>query len=183
MATQVSAAVTANSPSSSTQPSASRGSLGRISTTSTGTTTSTPSASPAHQAAHTGQAWDVRILSVASRVPVPTAALTVIPPSAPRKTSASPSRSRSSEGRKPTSRSRYQEASGARVLPTAISTEYPETGLMLEVTASIPSAMPGVMRGPKAKSAATATPEGSHRGVTVAPSTTTWRSSPSRPAP
>ncbi|CAM5283420.1 hypothetical protein SVIOM74S_08008 [Streptomyces violarus] len=44
-----------------------------------------------------------------------------------------------------------------------------------------PRAMPGQIRAPRYSRAASEIPVGGQSGVTTAPSTTTWRVSPSRP--
>ncbi len=51
------------------------------------------------------------------------------------------------------------------------------------ITRRAPRAMPGSTRSPKISRQATATPVGGQMGVNTAPSTTSSRNSPSRPAP
>lgn len=126
-----------------------RGSLALRSTSSTGVTTSTPIASPIHHAAQTGQKSRRGSRPVAASVPQPMVALTSIAAMAPRNTRVTPSRSRSSSGRKPTLRSSRNAQTGARVLPAEMVT--PGSVMVLPTVAMesrAPTAIPGQTRSP-----------------------------------
>ena len=104
---------------------------------------------------------------------MPSVALISIPAKAPRATSATPSRSRSSSGRKPTRRSIRKAQTGARVLPAMIPRTEASSGLSVATTRRVPRAMPGQVHRPRSSRQLREMPVGGHNGVTTAPATTT----------
>lgn len=183
MASNEPATVTVSSARASIHRSVTRGIRNLRSTTRTsGVTTSTPMASPAHHATQTVQNPLVGSLSSSASMAVPTVALTAIPANAPRKTSMTPSRSRSSSGRKPTRRSIRQAQTGASVLPaTTAAVDGVTEVLSVAMTSSEPRAIPGQMCGPRISRQPRAIPVGGQSGVTTAPLTVTCLRSPSPP--
>lgn len=143
---------------------------------------STPMASPAHQADQTAQNRDPDSDPFSNWTTVPVVELMTMPPRAPRKTRATPSRRRSSSVRKPTARRARKEQSGASVLPAVMARpQKVRPSLRAMTVSSAPSAMPGQIRVPRYSRDARAIPEGGQRGVTTEPSTVTFRRRPSRP--
>lgn len=101
---------------------------------------------------------------------------------APRKTSARPSRNRMRSLRNPTLRSMRYAQTGAAVLPIRLPITTGRNEVRDMMTKRAPRAMPGQARRPRSSRQATATPVGGQMGVKTAPSTTSSRMSPSRPA-
>jgi hypothetical protein len=133
-----------------------------------GATNSTPIASPAHHTDHVSRRSRRSISLVTQSDAVPHVALRSMAPSAAPKISQRTSRTRSSADRKSTRWRRVAAASGARVLPTAMTTAA-SAAPSLRLVASAPSATAGQTRRPNAKYATTATPVGGHNGVTTSP--------------
>ncbi|CAM5268875.1 hypothetical protein SGRIM128S_01017 [Streptomyces griseomycini] len=103
-------------------------------------------------------------------------------PRAQRNTRARPSRKRARSLRNPTLRNRRYPHTGAAVLPARTPSEDHRSEVSVMRTDRAPSAIPTQQRSPKNSREATATPVGGQMGLTTAPSTIRFRSSPSRPA-
>ncbi len=173
---------TTASPSASAQRTDGGGRRARYIRSSSGVTRTTPMASPTHQASQTSPRWPVGISSDHSSMPTPMPELTSVAVSAPRKTSASPSRSRLRLTRNPTARSSRWARTGAAVLPTTIPSAAAPGLPSRRTVSSTPSAMPGTHQGPNSSRAATATPLAGQMGVATAPSALSCCDSPSLPA-
>lgn len=145
-----------------------------------GVMTRMPIASPTHQATQVRQKPPPGRAPLRYSIPVPSVALISIPAKAPRATSATPSRSRSSAVRKPTRRSIQKAHTGARVLPAMIPRTETSSGLIVATTARVPRAMPGQVRRPRRSRQLREMPVGGHSGVTTAPEMTTCSSRPIR---
>lgn len=141
---------TTASASASAHRSSIRGRRTLCRTSSSGVTMSTPMASPAHQAAQTGQNCEADWPPLSTWTPVPVVALMTMPPRAPRKTRATPSRSRSSCARKPTARRARKEQTGASVLPAATATPQRVSESVIDmIVSSAPAAIAGQIRRPR----------------------------------
>ena len=107
-----------------------------------GATSITPIASPVHHTAHVVQKFDTFTVPDSTSTAVPTVALSVIATRAASTMMAAASRRRSSSRRKPMRLSSSAAATGASVLPAAISTALMGVGPMGRFTANAPAKIP-----------------------------------------
>ena len=102
-------------------------------------------------------------------------ALIIIAPSAPRKTSAIASRNRSRRISNRVARNSSNAASGASVLPAAMTGAVHTGGLSVTFTRNAPRNIPGDTRRPKTSRPTSAIPDGGHTGVTLVPTSAACR--------
>ena len=131
-----------------------------------GATSITPIASPVHHTAHVAQKFERLTVPDTTSTDAPTVALSVIATSAARTMMAAASRRRSSSRRKPMRLRSSAAATGASVLPAAISTALIGVGPIGRFTANAPTKMPSAIERPKMRTATRAIPVGGQMGVT-----------------
>ena len=149
----------ASMPAASSRRPAVRPALTQVSRS--GATSTSPSTSPDHQTNHRRRSASGATAPLAHRLATPSVALSVVLASAPTTTRAITSRTRSSEGRKSTTRvSSHAAATASSVFPVAIPAAPTADTPAVQLSRNVPSAMPGQRRRPSSSKAASARPEG-----------------------